>query len=359
MARLLRASIILGVILPAVAAAGGPASPETPADSSLVGPHSQPLPETPFVKRPFHPFVGDRWIGTGIAYGPHRDGQSPGGADPTRAELREDLRIMAKHWSMLRVYGASGPASTLLDVIREDRIDMKVMLGIWIAVDEERDEDGRFVREIPEARTANRREVEAAVRLASEYPEIVNCVSVGNETQVDWSSHRIPPEALIGFVREVRARVRVPVTVADDFLYWSTPASRAVASEIDFLVTHIHPLWRGRQVSDALDFVRQTLAEVCATHPGHTIVLGETGWATKRHNEGEQATLMKGDTGEEQQKIFYDALSAWSERERIPCFFFEAFDENWKGGPHPDEVEKHWGLFRSDRTPKRAMTGDM
>ena len=34
---------------------------------------------------------------------------------------------------------------------------------------------------------------------------------------------------------------------------------------------------------------------------------------------------------------------------------FEAFDENWKGGDHPAEVEKHWGLFRADRTPKAAM----
>ena len=41
-------------------------------------------------------------------------------------------------------------------------------------------------------------------------------------------------------------------------------------------------------------------------------------------------------------------------RERIVSTWFEAFDENWKGGPHPDEVEKHWGLFRADRTPKQA-----
>jgi len=43
------------------------------------------------------------------------------------------------------------------------------------------------------------------------------------------------------------------------------------------------------------------------------------------------------------------------ERDRIPTFYFEAFDENWKGGDHPDEVEKHWGVFRADRTPKAAV----
>ena len=48
-------------------------------------------------------------------------------------------------------------------------------------------------------------------------------------------------------------------------------------------------------------------------------------------------------------------LVAWTTRDRVVNLFFEAFDENWKGGPHPDEVEKHWGLFRADRTPKKAM----
>ena len=37
------------------------------------------------------------------------------------------------------------------------------------------------------------------------------------------------------------------------------------------------------------------------------------------------------------------------------AFTFEAFDENWKGGPEPDDAEKHWGFFRADRTPKPAV----
>ncbi len=47
-------------------------------------------------------------------------------------------------------------------------------------------------------------------------------------------------------------------------------------------------------------------------------------------------------------------MAKWS-RARIASFYFEAFDENWKGGDHPDEVEKHWGLFRADRTPKAVL----
>ena len=54
--------------------------------------------------------------------------------------------------------------------------------------------------------------------------------------------------------------------------------------------------------------------------------------------------------------IFFDQFTAWTRAARIPSTYFEAFDETWKGGPHPDEVEKHWGMRRADRTPKPALT---
>jgi exo-beta-1,3-glucanase (GH17 family) len=146
--------------------------------------------------------------------------------------------------------------------------------------------------------------------------------------------------------------------VADDFNFWNKPESRAVAEEVDFIVMHAHPLWNGLQLPDALAWTQGKVAEIQAAHPGHPVVLGETGWATRKHTEGEQAVLMKGRPGEAEQKAFFEEVSAWSRAERTPVFFFEAFDENWKGGDHPDEVEKHWGLYRADRTPKAALAGE-
>jgi exo-beta-1,3-glucanase (GH17 family) len=42
----------------------------------------------------------------------------------------------------------------------------------------------------------------------------------------------------------------------------------------------------------------------------------------------------------------------WTTKNNILTFFFEAFDEQWKGSSDPMEPEKHWGLFKADRTPK-------
>lgn len=278
-----------------------------------------------------------------VAYGPHRDGQRPGGPDPSAAEIREDLALMLPHWRLLRVYGARGPGETLLEAIRADGLDMRVMLGAWIA---------------PDDPAGNRAEVETAIRLANAYPDIVAAVSVGNETQVDWSWHKSPLTPLIEHVRRVHAAIAQPVTVADDYNYWNKPESHELAAELDFITMHAHPLWNGQQLEEALPWLREQLAIVQALHPERPVVIGETGWATRVHDEGEQAELIKGRAGEAEQKEYHEALRAWAEAERLTVFEFEAFDENWKGGPHPDEVEKHWGLFRADRTPKAALAAD-
>ena len=313
--------------------------------------------ESPFVARPLPLMLGKRWIGNAIAYGPHRDGQRPGGPAPTRAQIREDLHLIAQHWGLIRLYGSVRSAETILDVIHEERLDVRVLLGVWIEAEDRRDTAGVVVATLPEGRAANRREIESAVRLAAAYPDLVLALSVGNETQVAWSSHRVPEALLVGYIREARARTRIPVTTADDYNYWNKPASRAVADEVDFVMTHAHPMWNGLQQGNALDWTKRICAEVQAMHPGKTLVLGETGWATQKHDEGEQATLIKGEPGEAPQAAFHRQLSAWVDESRIPTFWFEAFDENWKGGAPPDEVEKHWGLFRANRTPKQAMGG--
>lgn len=312
--------------------------------------------ESPFIVRPFDPTLEGRWIGNAISYGPYRDGQAPGQAEPTDAQIREDLQIMARRWNLLRVYGSTGPTERMLAIIREERLPIRVMLGAWVGVEERRDSLGTVTERYPAAVQGNREQTEAAVRLANEYPGLIVAISVGNETQVSWSPHRMPAAQLIGYVHSIRARTRVPVTTADDYNFWNKPQSNAVAAELDFIVMHAHPLWNGKSLEEALPWTVEQVMAIEAAHPLRQVVVGETGWATRRHHEGEQGRLIKGSAGEAEQKVFCDAAAAWARESGTVLFLFEAFDENWKGGSHPDEVEKHWGLYRADRTPKPVVT---
>ncbi len=293
--------------------------------------------EDPFVMRPFATDSPHA-----VCYGPHRDGQRPGGPGPSAAELGEDLRLMAPHWPLIRTYSASGFTETLLGIIRGEEVPVRVVLGVWIS---------------PHDEALNAREVATGIRLANAYPDVVAALCVGNETQIHWSAHRSPLEGLIDHVRRVRAGVRQPVTVADDFNWWNKPESRVLAAELDFVMMHAHPLWNGLQLEAAVDWLDEQVAVVAALHPDRPVVLGETGWATSVAETGEQAELIKGVAGEAEQARFLPELRAWTERTGVVTFLFEAFDENWKGGDLPEEVEKHWGVFRADRTAKAGMGG--
>lgn len=323
-------------------------SPSGPGDAALPG-----------GRRPLLPFLDGRWIGNGVAYGPFRDGQQPGGPLPTREQLREDLELMCGRWGLLRLYGSRAPTPDLLALVREERLPFKILLGAWIAPETAPVAGGGPPAPVPGAREENAAEVAMAVGLANAYPDVVLGVCIGNETQVSWSAHRLPAETLVEWIREARRGTSLPVATADDFAFWLEPGSARVAREVDFLVVHVHPMWNEQPLESALAFTKDRFAQVARRHPGVPLVLGEAGWATRRHSEGEQARLIRGDASEEAQRRFHLEFTAWVAAERVVTTWFEAFDERWKGGPHPDEVEKHWGLFRADRTPKPALAPEV
>jgi len=59
---------------------------------------------------------------------------------------------------------------------------------------------------------------------------------------------------------------------------------------------------------------------------------------------------------EAKQKRYYQELSKWAKDSNVTTFFFEAFDEDWKGNPNdPHGAEKHWGIYDIRRRPKLVM----
>jgi exo-beta-1,3-glucanase (GH17 family) len=299
-----------------------------------------------------------KWIGSGISYGPHRDGQTPNaGPQPTEAQILEDLRIMSRHWGMIRMYGSRGSTEIVCRLIRAEKIPLKVMVGVWIAPEVIKKE-GSPDQPAPEAVATNKAEVAMGIKLANAYPDVVMAVSVGNETQVEWSAHRGTPAVLIAYIREVRNAIKQPVTTCDDFAFWKSPAGKAIADECDFIGLHAYAMWNKRLLADALDWTRQTIADVRAAHPDLPIVLAETGWATRKGTEGYQAIGVVATPDERDQELFFRALRDYAYQVELPYFYFQAFDEKWKGGNSPDEIEKHWGVFNSDRSPKRVMKSE-
>lgn len=313
---------------------------------------NMPAPASPFSTRNFTPNMTVSPLNTGIDYGPYRRGQAPWGPEPLSAQLQEDLHIMARYWHYVRIYNADSLAARMLGIMATDNLPLKVILGVWLE-----NEAGK-----PDIRIGNINNTLKAIELANRYPQLVTAVCVGNETQVSWSAHQMPANDLIRYIRVLRARVSQPVATADDYSYWDKPESMPVAAEVDFIITHMHPLWNSRTLDNTFDWLTDTMAAVTACHPQKTVVLGETGWATRYNPQkigpGEQGTLVRGEVSEAGQEQFLTGLHAWVAVNHVPTFLFEAFDEPWKGGSaeaDAGDIEKNWGVFDADRQPKQSF----
>jgi len=142
--------------------------------------------------------------------------------------------------------------------------------------------------------------------------------------------------------------VSQPVTVADNYEWWIKDGA-PLADVVDFLGVHTYPAWEQKTIDEGLAYTIENIEGVHAALPDKPIAILEAGWATTANEFGDQAS-------EENQARHYAELNDWATSANVTVFFFEAFDEPWKGDPNsPNGAEKHWGVFFVDRTPKLVM----
>ena len=293
--------------------------------------------------------------GNAICYSGYRHGQSPiDGVYPTCEQIREDLLLLARNWTLLRLYDCSPHAETVLDVIDREKLDFRVMLGVDMAAEMSNPHcpwGAEFSDEtLAVNRETNSRNVDKAIVLANQYPDSVFSVSVGNEASVDWTDHMVPVDRLVDYARRTKDAIRQPVTFCENYVPW-TYKLEPLADELDFISIHTYPAWEYRTMEDALEYTKQNFDSVVKHYPGKPVVITEAGWTTASNGRG----IEPWNASEESQLRYYRELLEWTTQENILTFFFEAFDEPWKGSPDPLEPEKHWGLFTVDRQPKLAM----
>ena len=329
-----------------------------------------------------------------ISYGGYR-GLSRD-TQPSLDELKEDLLIMhAAGFRILRTYNVHFPhAENTLRAIKQlktenDEFEMYVMLGAWISC------QAAFT-ELPNHQfenVANEDEVKEAVRLAKEYPDIVKIIAIGNEAMVHWAaSYFVEPGIILKYVNQLQQMKSdgelsedLWVTSSDNFASWGGGSEdyhkedlNALIKAVDYLSVHTYPFhdthynpafWHSKDSSAAetedienamnraVDYAKQQYLSVLeytrklgVEKPIH---IGETGWASVSQG-------LYGDNGshaadEYKQALYYQKIRDWTNKDSISCFYFEAFDEQWKDPNHTDGSENHFGLFTLDGQAKLTL----
>lgn len=287
-----------------------------------------------------------------ICYSGFRNGQQPGGINPSYEEVKEDLLLLQSNWKYLRLYDCDEHALTVIKVIKNEKLDFKLMLGAYIVAEMNNlgcPWNGGIYEEqqLEENKKSNDLKIQRLIDWSNQYPEIIFTVSLGNEACVDWTDHFVPVDRVVTFAKKVKKNIKQPVTFCENYVPWLNYL-KPLVEVIDFISIHTYPVWEYKHIHEAVEYTIANFETVAKQYPNVPVVITEAGWATNSHGIG----INSEHVNEENQKIYYDDLMDWTTQNNVLTFFFEAFDEQWKGSSDPMEPEKHWGLFKADRTPK-------
>lgn len=293
--------------------------------------------------------------GRAICYSGYREGQRPGHQAPTYEQVKEDLMILHCHWKYLRLFNCDEHSQTVLDVIQKENLGFKVMLGAYIEAEMNNFNcpwgGGVYSKpKLEKNALLNDQKIENLISFANNYKETIFSLSVGNEACVEWTDHYVHRDRVIELAQRVQNDAEQPVTFCENYVPWLHKL-KPLAETLDFISIHTYPVWEYKHIDEAIGYTKENYYSVAEKYPGKPVVITEAGWATQSNGRG----INPENVNEEFQKIYFEKLMEWTAAENILTFFFEAFDEPWKGSPEPLEPEKHWGLYNLDRSPKMAV----
>ena len=331
-----------------------------------------------------------------ISYGGYR--QKSRDSQPTIKELKDDMKLLsAMGIKVLRTYNvqpnlphASNVLKAIDELKKEDSsFEMYVMLGAWIdCLNAWTDQPVNHDVESPN----NAGEIERAVALANQYPDIVKVIAVGNEAMVKWAtSYYVQPNVIlkwVNYLQNLKSENKLPkdlwITSSDDFASWGGGEALYHVEDLNNLIkavdyismhsypyhnTHYNPEFWGvpeneedlpniEKIHSAMkraiefskrqyDSVTNYMKSLGVNKPIH---IGETGWASV--SGGFYGSNGSKATDEYKQGLYYNLMREWTNSANISCFYFEAFNEKWKDAEHPNGSENHFGLFTIDGKAK-------
>ena len=334
-----------------------------------------------------------------ISYGGYR--QTTRDSQPSIPELKADMKILsAMGIKVLRTYNtqkykqAENLLAAIQELIEEDpNFEMYVMLGVWIDCKNawtELPSDHEVEDEIE-----NAKEIQTAIELATEYPNIVKVIAVGNEAMVKWAAeYYVQANVILKWVNHLQGLKETGglpenlwITSSDNFASWGgggaeyhTEDLTKLIEAVDFISMHTYPMhdthynpefWGVEEnevnLSDLekIEKAMERAKDYAVTQYENVsqyvqslgidkdIHIGETGW-TSFSNElfGEEGSKA---ADEYKEALYYQKIREWTNKEGLTCFYFEAFDEKWKDANNPEGSENYFGLFTVEGQAKYAL----
>ena len=268
-----------------------------------------------------------------VSFAPYRPGQSPlTRTFPTPEQIDDDLKRLQGKVRSVRTYSAGENLEAVPQ--RAGKYGLKVWHGAWLNNNEKE----------------NLEQINLLIDHANRYADTIERVIVGNEVLLRKD---LTANQLRSYIRQVKARVRQPVTYADVWEFWNRNPS--LAAEVDFITIHILPYWEDepigmdRRERDGTLSIEKHIVDIYrlvqAKFPGKKIVIGETGWPSDGRMRADARP------GRVEQVRYFSMFRTVAAREGFDYNVIEAFDQYWKARQE-GSVGAAWGLLDAQRGDK-------
>ncbi|MCC7200861.1 MAG: hypothetical protein IT483_15220 [Gammaproteobacteria bacterium] len=311
--------------------------------------------------------------GKAINYSAYRAGGPGAGEIPSDADVLQDLTLLYNAgFRLLRLFGADAVSAKILRIAAANFPEMKFQQGIYL--------QGAPASCVD---AVNQDQIATGIALTNQNANVVT-VSVGNETSF---AQNLPITCLASYVQTVRSQVTKPVTADDDFSFYAGRSAGGYKPDtvlplLDFVSIHMYPIsnynaWNWQQTGvlpagplraeammnasfanareaydAAANYLYRNAAGATVTIGNSLkIVVGETGWKAVQSNPASAIETYAANPVNA--KWYYDLMLGWegSAGGPVTVFYFEAFDEAWKG------TDDRWGLWDRARAPRYALCG--
>ncbi|KAF9419568.1 hypothetical protein BGZ94_009367 [Podila epigama] len=313
----------------------------------------------------------------GIDYTPH--GSQEPDCRVNLGHVIEDIKVLSQLTNRIRLYGmACRQAEYVLKAIEYLGLaEMQVILTLWVDINKVSWEkqsrvfwsliDNDLLIDASNSNDDGNVQAHKSIISISKVSSRIIGVSVGNEVlfrneDENKKKEHVPLSLLNAYINDIRQglaqRAAAASASSDPALnhrgqwlgqipVFSSDLGRnahQIVDQVDWVLSNIHPFFAYTSVENAADWaISNFREETIPAAAGKPAMISEVGWPSGPSS----AKLGSAVPSMANLQTFVNTWVCRANKENIPYYFFEAFDEPWKRSINAREAQ--WGLMTVDR----------
>jgi exo-beta-1,3-glucanase (GH17 family) len=263
---------------------------------------------------------------SGINFSPFPSAQHPG-RDPhiDRAIVIKRIQQIHRCTGHIRTFTVRHGADVTADIAAE--YNLHITPGAWLSRDHQ----------------SNIEAIDTLIDTAKRHPNNIDAVIIGSENLL---RNELSAAQIMDYLRYARAQFgSMPVNIGYADSHDMLKKHPEIIQEVDSVYVNFYPYWEGYSIENSIAALERNYRSLLLLTGNKPVIISETGWPSC----GE--VLGKAVPSPENSARYLQGFLAWAKQNKVPYFYFSAFDASWKA---EDEGPQGacWGILNEMRVIK-------